>query len=272
MYADYYGFSELPFNITPDPKYLYLSPTHQEALQHLKYGISERKGFIVLIGEVGCGKTTLCRHFLDALDPDRFETGLILNPRITETELLQTVLIELGESSDGDSKNDLSTRINAALLDRIHQGKDIVLVIDECQNLTFELLEQIRLLSNLETDKQKLLQIILIGQPEFKATLNEPRLRQLRQRILVNYELKALTFGQMEHYIRHRISLAGGLGRPDFSPWASRFIHRASQGIPRLINNLCDKALLAAFCREADTVNYWDVRRAMKEYNALALT
>ncbi len=271
MYEDFYGLTELPFNITPDPKYLYLSPSHQEAVQHLKYGISERKGFIVLIGEVGCGKTTLCRHFLNDLDREQYETALILNPRITETQLLRTILEELGETVTARSRNDLISLVNQALPDRIHRGKDIVVIVDECQNLSFEVLEQLRLLSNLETDKQKLLQIVLMGQPEFKEILNEPRLRQLRQRILVNYELKPLTLTQMEHYIRHRITLAGGLGRPQFSPWAARTIFRASQGIPRLINNLCDKSLLAAFCRQGDTVGFWDVRRALKEYNALSL-
>ncbi|MBL4575212.1 MAG: AAA family ATPase [Opitutaceae bacterium] len=272
MYEDYYGLIELPFNITPDPKFLYLSPSHQEAIQHLNYGISERKGFIVLIGEVGCGKTTLCRHFLNNLDHEQYDTALIMNPRMTETQLLRTILEELGETVVGRSCNDLISQVNKILLERINQGKDILLIVDECQNLSFEVLEQLRLLSNLETDKQKLLQIILMGQPEFKDMLSEPRLRQLRQRILVNYELKPLTFPQLEHYIRHRIALAGGLGRPQFSRWASRTIYRASQGIPRIINNLCDKALLASFCRQGDTVNFWDVRRALKEYNALSLT
>ena len=192
MYQSFYGLKEMPFNITPDPNFLYLSPTHQEALQHLKYGIAEKKGFIVLTGEVGCGKTTLCRHFINEIDEEKYESALILNPRITETQLLKTILSELGEAGKSRSRSGLVKQVNDVLLDRIQQGKDILLIIDEAQNLTFDLLEQLRLLSNLETDKQKLLQIILMGQPEFKKILGENRLRQLRQRILVHTELVPL--------------------------------------------------------------------------------
>ncbi|MBL9199625.1 MAG: AAA family ATPase [Opitutaceae bacterium] len=269
MYQSFYGFSEMPFNITPDPRFLYLSPTHQEALQHLKYGVSERKGFIVLVGEVGCGKTTLCRRFLNELDPARFDTALILNPRITETQMLKAILTELGETQLGRSQNDLVAQVNRVLMERIERGRDIVLIIDEAQNLTFEVLEQVRLLSNLETDKQKLLQIVLMGQPELKQVLAKPELRQLRQRILVHYELRQLTPTDLGAYIQHRLTLAGGNGRPSFSPWALRALHRESAGIPRILNNLCDKALLSAFIRDSDEVTYWDVRRAAKETRLL---
>lgn len=269
MYQSFYGFREMPFNITPDPRFLYLSPTHQEALQHLKYGVSERKGFIVLVGEVGCGKTTLCRRFLNELDPARFDTALILNPRVTETQMLKAILTELGETKLGRSQNDLVAQMNRVLLDRIEKGRDIVLIIDEAQNLKFEVLEQIRLLSNLETDKQKLLQIVLLGQPELKAILARDELRQLRQRILVHYELHPLSASDMGHYIQHRLSLAGANGRPSFTKWAMRALHRGSRGIPRLVNNLCDKAILSAFIRESDEVNYWDARRAVKDMDKL---
>lgn len=269
MYCEYYGLTELPFNITPDPKFLFLSPTHRDAIQHLRYGVEEKKGFIVLIGEVGCGKTTLCRQFLNELHSADYDTALILNPRITETQLLKTVLAELGETAVGNDNHDLVGQVNRVLLERIHAGRNIVLIVDECQNLSFEVLEQLRLLSNLETDKQKLLQIILMGQPEFKEKLNEERLRQLRQRILVNFELKPLTPEQIGFYIQHRITLAGGMGRPWFTPHAVRSITKASRGIPRLVNNLCDKALLAAFVRDSDEVSFWDVRRAIREYRAL---
>lgn len=265
MYQSFYGFTEKPFNITPDPKFLYLSPTHQEALQHLKFGVQEKKGFIVLVGEVGCGKTTLCRCFLNELDPERFDTALILNPRITETQMLRAILTELGETKLARNQADLVAQVNQLLLDRIARGRDIVLIIDEAQNLSFEVLEQIRLLSNLETDKQKLLQIILMGQPELKEVLARKELRQLRQRILVHYELHPLTLSDMQHYIHHRLTLAGGQGRPNFTSWALRALHRASKGIPRIVNNLCDKALLSAFIRESDQVNYWDVRRAVRD-------
>ncbi len=269
MYQSFYGFKEMPFNITPDPRFLYLSPTHQEALQHLKYGIAERKGFIVLVGEVGCGKTTLCRRFLNELDPARYDTALILNPRITETQMLKAILTDLGETKFARTQNDLVAQMNRVLLERIDRGRDIVLIIDEAQNLKFDVLEQIRLLSNLETDKQKLLQIVLMGQPELKTVLAREELRQLRQRILVHYELHPLSLLDMQHYIQHRLSLAGGTGRPAFTRWALRAIHRKSKGIPRIVNNLCDKALLAAFIRDSDEVNYWDVRRAVRDTETL---
>jgi len=269
LYQSFYGFRELPFNITPDPKFLYLSPTHQEALQHLKYGVEERKGFIVLVGEVGCGKTTLCRKFLNELDPKRFDTALILNPRVTETQILKAILTELGETKLARSQVDLVAQANRVLLERIGKGRDIVLIIDEAQNLSFETLEQIRLLSNLETDQQKLLQIVLMGQPELKEVLAKKELRQLRQRILVHYELHPLTLRDTAHYIQHRLTLAGGTGRPHFTPWALRAIHSASKGIPRIMNNLCDKAMLSAFIRSSDEVTYWDVRRARKEMETL---
>ncbi len=269
MYQSFYGFREMPFNITPDPRFLYLSPTHQEALQHLKYGVNEKKGFIVLVGEVGCGKTTLCRRFLNEIDPEKFDTALILNPRVTETQMLKAILTELGETKLARSQNDLVAQMNRVLLDRIGKGRDIVLIIDEAQNLSFEVLEQIRLLSNLETDKQKLLQIVLMGQPELKDVLAREELRQLRQRILVHYELHPLSQSDMAHYIQHRLSLAGSNGRPSFTRWALRTIHKGSGGVPRLVNNLCDKALLAAFIRESDEVNYWDARRAVKEMQRL---
>lgn len=265
MYQSFYGFREMPFNITPDPRFLYLSPTHQEALQHLKYGVREKKGFIVLVGEVGCGKTTLCRRFLNELDPARYDTALILNPRVTETQMLKAILTELGETKLGRNQHDLVAQMNRVLLERIDRGRDIVLIIDEAQNLSFDVLEQIRLLSNLETDKQKLLQIVLMGQPELKAVLARDELRQLRQRILVHYELHPLSLEDMGHYIHHRLSLAGGDGRPAFTKWALRSLHRNSKGIPRVVNNLCDKSLLAAFIRDSDEVNYWDVRRAVRE-------
>lgn len=269
MYQSYYRFTEMPFNITPDPRFLYLSPTHQEALQHLKYGVAQKKGFMVLVGEVGCGKTTLCRRFLNELDSAHVDTALILNPRITETQMLKAILTELGEHKLARSQADLVAQMNRVLLDRIAQGRDIVLIIDEAQNLTFDVLEQIRLLSNLETDKQKLLQIVLMGQPELKEILARKELRQLRQRILVHYELRPLSRNDVQHYVQHRLTLAGSTGRPNFTNWALRAVHRGSGGIPRIVNNLCDKALLSAFVRDSDEVTYWDVRRAMRDTSYL---
>jgi len=254
----------MPFNVTPDPKFLFLSPTHQDALSHLRYGIEEKKGFIVLTGEVGCGKTTICRTLLNELDENNCETILILNPRINEEQLIVNILRELGEPIPENSA-DLMGHLNDALLQRISRGKDLVMIIDEAQNLSFEVMEQIRLLSNLETDDQKLLQIIMLGQPELKARLREKRLRQLKQRVLVYYDLFPLNLLETEAYIQHRLSLAGGMGRPRFTGPAVRKIHKKTQGTPRLINNLCDKALLSAYIRNSDCVNYWDVRRAFKD-------
>jgi general secretion pathway protein A len=269
MYQSYYGFTEMPFHITPDPKFLYLSATHQEALQHLKYGVGEKKGFIVLIGEVGCGKTTLCRKFLNELDPAHYDTALVLNPRVTETQMLKAILTELKEPQLARSKSDLVAQVNQVLLDRIAAGREIVLIIDEAQNLSFEVFEQVRLLSNLETDKQKLLQIVLMGQPELKEKLALEELRQLRQRILVHYELRPFSREEMDRYINHRLTVSGSMGRPHLTPWALRQIYKASRGIPRIINNLCDKSLLSAFIRDSDEVNYWDARRASRDLERL---
>jgi general secretion pathway protein A len=269
MYQRFYGFREMPFNITPDPRFLYLGSTHQEALAHLRYGVEERKGFIAIVGEVGCGKTTLCRQFLNNLDPARFDSALILNPRVTETQMLRAILTELGEERLARTQHDLVAQVNRVLLERIGRGRDIVLIIDEAQNLAVDVLEQIRLLSNLETDQQKLLQIVLIGQPELKALLARDELRQLRQRILVHYELKPFSREEMTRYIQHRLTLAGSEGRPTFTAWALRKLHAASGGVPRLVNTLCDRALLAAFVRDSDEVNYHDARRAVKELAAL---
>lgn len=262
MYQSFYGFTEMPFTLTPDLRYLYLSATHQEALQHLKYGVAERKGFIVLIGEPGSGKTTLSQQFLEELDRSRFDTALIVNPRVTETQMLKSILAELGETKLARSQVDLVAQMNRVLLERIERGRDIVLIIDGAHELKFDVLEQIRLLSNLETDKQKLLQIVLIGRPELRQVLARQELRQLRQRILVHYQLGPLSRDDLHRYIQHRITLSGGTGRPRFTRWALRAVLRGSRGIPGAVNRICDGAVLAAFIRNSNEVNYWDVRRA----------
>ena len=256
----------MPFHVTPNPRFLFLSPTHQEALQHLRYGIENKKGFIVLTGEVGCGKTTLCRQLLEELEAnEKYETALLLNPKISENQLLRSIMKELGEESKAHSKTDLLDTMNDILLERIHQGKDIVLIIDEAQNLSFEVMEMLRMLSNLETYDQKLLQIVLMGQPELKARLKERRLRQFRQRVLVHYNLKTLSKIEVQLYILHRLSMAGSNGYPPFTQRAISKIAQSSRGIPRVINNICDKALLASFIRNGINVNWWDVRRALQD-------
>jgi general secretion pathway protein A len=265
MYASFFGLREMPFNVTPDPRFLYLSPSHQEALQHLRFGIREKKGFIVLTGEVGCGKTTLCRQLLHEMEGQAVTTALILNPRLSETQLLQAILTELGVAPLRRTRKELQEQLNAHLLERNAAGFDVVLIIDESQNLSFDALEHVRLLSNLETDTQKLLQIILIGQPELRARLQQEKLRQLRQRVLVYFDLQPLSRPHLSAYIAHRLAVAGSEGRPQFTRAAEGAIFRRTRGIPRLINNLCDKALLAAFVRESHTVSWWDVRRAVRE-------
>ena len=270
MYQDYFGLSEMPFHVTPNPRFLFLSPTHEEALQHLRYGIQDKKGFIVLTGEVGCGKTTLCRKLLEELDEhDNIDTALLLNPRVSETQLLRGIMKELGEEVKARSKNDLLDKMNDLLLERIDAGREIVVIIDEAQNLSFEVMEMLRMLSNLETYDQKLLQIILMGQPELSVKLKEERLRQLRQRILVHYDLKPLNADEVQLYIQHRLTLAGSSGRIQFTPRAVKRIARDSLGIPRMINNICDKSLLSSFIRNGDEVTWWDVRKALKDINRL---
>jgi general secretion pathway protein A len=270
MYLEYFGFKEMPFHVTPNPRFLFLSPTHEEALQHLRYGIEDKKGFIVLTGEVGCGKTTLCRKLLEELESrEEVDTALLLNPRISETQLLRGIMKELGEEAKARSKNDLLDKMNDILLERIHAGREIVVIIDEAQNLSFEVMEMLRMLSNLETYEQKLLQIILMGQPELNAKLREDRLRQFRQRVLVHYDLKPLAPNEVHLYILHRLSLAGSNGQPQFTPRAIKKIAAGSLGIPRMINNICDKSLLSTFIRNGSEVNYWDVRKALKDINRL---
>ena len=228
MYNEFYGFREAPFNITPDPRFLFFSDKHREAFNHVLFGIRERKGFIQITGEVGAGKTTVCRAILTELGP-AYKTALILNPMVTATQLMRTVLAELGLEPRKLDRTAYLEILNRYLLDQAAAGHDVVLLIDEAQDLDPELLEQVRLLSNLETDQRKLLQIVLIGQPELRDKLNEKGLRQLRQRITVRYHLASLDRFETERYIAHRLRVAGADGRPSFSRWAIRKVHGYSQ-------------------------------------------
>lgn len=263
MYDQYYGFREPPFNITPDPRFLFFSDRHREAFNHVLFGIRERKGFIQITGEVGAGKTTLCRAVLEELGPD-YVTALILNPWMNGSQLLRAVLRELDLNPPLDRVECLEM-LNEFLLGQLAGGRDVVLFIDEAQDLEQELLEQIRLLSNLETDQRKLLQIVLIGQPELRDKLNDPALRQLRQRITVRYHLTPLSLEEVERYIQHRLRVVGANGRPAFTSWAIRSIHRYSGGVPRLVNAVCDKALLAGYVDGTDLLTRRQVRRAVRE-------
>jgi general secretion pathway protein A len=264
VYLDYYGLSEPPFDITPNPRFLFYSAKHREAFNHLLYGIRERKGFVQLTGEVGAGKTTLCRAMLEQLD-ERYATALILNPVMSPDELMKAVAIEFGLPVNGLDRLDTVAVINEFLLQQVEAGKEAVLIIDEAQDLTDELLEQVRLLSNLETDNRKLLQIVLMGQPELRDRLNNPKLRQLRQRITVRYHLLPLSRSEVNQYVQHRIHLCGGNGTPAFTNPALWRVYQYSQGIPRLVNAVCDKALLAGFVSQRERINFKLVNHAVRE-------
>ncbi len=267
MYEAFYGFREKPFNLTPDPKFLYLSAKHHEAFAHLEFGLRQRGGFIVVTGEVGTGKTTLCRYFLERLDESTV-SAFILYPALGTRELLRSVNHDLGIAYYGSE-----TKTDKELIDDLHDfllraradGKNTVLVIDEAQNLSRDVLEQIRLISNLETATEKLIQIVLLGQPELNEKLAQRDLRQLAQRITARYHLTPLGRSEMTQYIRHRLAIAGGLGRVDFTSGALSRIHGFSKGIPRLINLVCDRALLAGYVLEKGEIDRSLVRRAVKE-------
>jgi general secretion pathway protein A len=264
VYLEYYGLTEAPFDITPNPRFLFYSPKHREAFNHLLYGIRERKGFVQLTGEVGAGKTTLCRAMLEQLD-GHYATALILNPVMSPNELMKAIAIEFGLPVNGLDRLDTLAVINQFLLQQVERDQDTVLIIDEAQDLTDELLEQVRLLSNLETDNRKLLQIVLMGQPELRDKLNNPRLRQLRQRITVRYHLSPLTRNEVNQYVQHRLQVSGANGNPHFTAPAMWRIYRYSQGIPRLVNAICDKALLAGFVGQQEKIDYRTVGHAARE-------
>jgi general secretion pathway protein A len=266
MYTSFFGLSEKPFAITPDPRYLYLSERHAEALAHLLYGINESGGFIQLTGEVGTGKTTVVRTLLSRV-PQHADVAVILNPRVSPVEFLLTICEELGlplADADRDSAKQMVDLLNRRLLSAHAEGRRIIVIVDEAQNLSAETLEQVRLLTNLETATQKLLQIILIGQPELRVLLDRNDLRQLAQRITGRYHLKPLSREETQGYVRHRLKVAGGVGEI-FTAAALREVHRLANGIPRVINVTCDRALLGAYTQETRRVTAALVRRAAGE-------
>ncbi|MFC1631790.1 XrtA/PEP-CTERM system-associated ATPase [Candidatus Omnitrophota bacterium] len=246
MYEQYFGLKEKPFNVTADPSFLFFSQHHKEALAHLSYGIKERKGFLEITGEIGTGKTTLCKALLNSLDKQT-KTALVLNPDLSKFQLMKAISQDFDIPDNRSSKISLLDRLNEFLIQQLSYGNNVVLIVDEAQNLRPSLLEQIRLLSNLETEKEKLLQIVLVGQPELREKLNLPKLRQLRQRISVRYHVLPLEKDEVEKYIRHRLNVAGAVDCVSFSEQAIEQIYVYTQGIPRTINILCDKLLLAAY-------------------------
>jgi general secretion pathway protein A len=266
MYLSFFGLNEKPFAITPDPRYLYLSERHAEALAHLLYGINESGGFIQLTGEVGTGKTTVVRTLLSRV-PHHADVAVILNPRVTPVEFLLTICEELGlgiEEANRDSVKYMVDALNRRLLAAHADGRRIIVIVDEAQNLSADVLEQVRLLTNLETPTQKLLQIILIGQPELRELLDRTELRQLAQRITGRYHLEPLSREETRGYIRHRLRVAGG-AQEIFTPSALNEVHRLATGIPRVINVTCDRALLGAYTQETRKVTAALVRLAAGE-------
>jgi general secretion pathway protein A len=264
MYIAHYGLREKPFSLTPDPRFLFLSASHREALAHVLYGIDQGEGFIAVTGEVGTGKTTLCRTLIDRLSVET-ELAYLFNPALDPDELLRAIAMEFDLPAVGRTRAQLLERLNAFLLDASRRGRRVLLIVDEAQNLSIETLEQMRLLSNLETARSKLIQIVLFGQPELDAKLDSRALRQLRQRISVRWRLGELSDEEARSYVLHRVRVATGDEHDLFTPGALRQIGRRSRGIPRLLNLLADRSLLAGYAEGAKRVSGSHVDRAARE-------
>lgn len=264
MYEAFFQFKEPPFNLTPDARFVYLSRGHQEALEHLIYGVEQRKGFILMAGDIGAGKTTLTRLLLDRLD-EKTRPALIFNTYLTEIELLRAINREFGISARGRTREELIAALSRFLIGRLAEGGNAVLIIDEAQNLSVPVLEQLRMLSNLETDTQKLLQIILAGQPELARILSRRDLAQLNQRVTVRCHLGPMDREDTSRYIHHRLYVAGPQNLARFGDKTCRLIHRLSLGLPRRINALCDRALLVSYAQGVHEVALGAVRQAHRE-------
>ena len=269
MYEAFYGFREQPFRVTPDPRFLFRTPAIDEAVAALTYGVEQRKGFLSLVGEVGTGKTTLLRHLLDAL-PASTQTVLILYPTVQFEEMLEHILHELGIPSDGAGKFVKLQRLHEFLLEHTRAGGNAVIVIDEAQDLDARVLEELRLLSNLETGTEKILQILLAGQPELERKLAQTDLRQLRQRIALHVRLRALSAADVTAYVRARLQRAGRADPGLFEADALARIAEVSEGIPRLINVVCDAALVTGFATGAQSITRALVEEAWADYAFLA--
>ena len=266
MYKGFFGLTDNPFNVNPDPRFLYFTKEIEEAFSGLKYGIQNRKGFITLTGEVGTGKTTLVNRLLDWLHEERVRTAFLFNSRMNSSQLFDFILAEFGISCDSRSKSQLLMKLNGFLLDRFRAGETTVLIVDEAQNLTYPVLEEIRLLTNLETSTEKLLQIVLSGQPELEEKLKLPQLRQLRQRIMLRCKTSALSKEQTHDYIVERLRIAGHDGTPIFSPDAVAMVHKYSVGIPRVINLLCEHSLINAYVEQQRPISAKIVEEVAKEF------
>ena len=270
MYAPFFGLQHPPFSIAPDPRYLFMSERHREALAHLLYGLDAGGGFVLLTGEVGAGKTTVCRCFLEQI-PAHCNVAYIFNPKLTVRELLRSICDEFGVPHKPmvpggvETVKDYIDPLNASLLAAHGAGRNTVLIIDEAQNLSADVLEQLRLLTNLETSERKLLQIILIGQPELRTMVASPALEQLAQRVIARFHLDALSPRETQQYIAHRLAVAGLQGPMPFSQRAMARVHTLSRGVPRRINLLCDRALLGAYAAGVREVNASTVNRAARE-------
>jgi general secretion pathway protein A len=267
MYENFFGFKERPFKLVPNPAYLFLSKSHEEVLAHLTYAVIQGDGFMEITGEVGTGKTTLCRAFLENLD-NNTKTAYIFNPNLNSVQLLKTINDEFGINSDADNTKDLIDTLNSFLIMQKTQGKNTILLIDEAQNLTKEVLEQLRLLSNLETARHKLLHIILVGQPELKKKLDSFELRQLSQRISLSCRIIPLNNKEVTEYIEHRINIASQKPGVKFSRAAYRSIYKYSRGVPRLINIVCDRALLTAFGLDQQIIKRKTIKASIRELTA----
>ncbi len=267
MYCSFYGLKERPFNVTSDPSFFFSSIKHKEAFSHLYYGVTQRKGIIVLTGEIGTGKTTLCRFFISQLAKN-VKTALILNPHFSEIQLLEAIIKDFGITTTDKTRLSFISELNRFLINESSSGNNVVLIIDEAQNLKPNQLEQIRLLSNLETEKEKLIQVILAGQPELNRRLNLYDLRQLQQRIMVRYHITPLNKEEVKDYIFHRLNIAGSLNRIIFTDEAIQSITDFSGGIPRLINITCDRALLAGFVAETYTIDREIIKKCIEELDS----
>jgi general secretion pathway protein A len=267
MYENFYGLRENPFNVTPNPEYIYLGENHREALAQLLYGVREKKGFIVITGEVGTGKTTLVHYLLDKLEGNNHtKTAFLFNPKLTVNDFIQYILRDLGVRVQGQTKGEYLHNLHRYLLNAYRKDERVVLIVDEAHGLNSELLEEIRLLSNLETSKSKLLQIVLVGQTELDKTLSQSEFRQLRQRINLRYHLRPLSAKETKEYIEKRLRVAGAK-EPIFTEKAIKEIYLKSGGIPRLINILSDNALLNGYALDQKMVNERSVKEVAKDLN-----